>query len=146
MRRIALTAALLALTLAACGGDDTASPTTTSATPEPTPSRAQVSAQAAFAGQDPRVVLVQVASSGACPLEEVRYVLEESPEQVSVEVTAATPTQRCTGEPELGNVEVVLERPLGNREIVDGPSGDVLQVATGDAPGPAVPTIEAGRG
>lgn len=142
MRRIALAGALLALTLAACGGDDDdASTTTPSATPEP--SRTPVSVQAAFAAQDPQVVLVQVASSGACPLDQVRYVLTETPEQVSVQVTAGPSAQACTGEPELGNVEVPLEAALGDRELVDGSTGDVVQVATGDPPGPAVPTIEA---
>jgi len=143
MRRIALTAALLALALAACGGQDEAATTPSTA---PAPTRAPVSVMAAFAGEDPQVVLVQVASSGACPLEEVRYALEESPGQVSVEVTAGEPAQACTGEPELGNVEVALEEPLGDRELADGSSSDVLQVATGDAPGLAVPTIEAERG
>jgi hypothetical protein len=142
MRRTGLAAALLVLGLAACGGDDeVAAPP--SAAPEPATSRVPVTVQAAFADEDPQVVLVQVASSGACALEEVRYALEESAEQVSVRVTAAEPAQPCSGEPDLGNVEVALAEPLGGRELVDGSTDDVVQVATGDAPGPAVPTIEA---
>ena len=145
MRRTALVAALLTLALAGCGGDDTASPTAPSATSAAEPSRAAVPVQAAFAGEGPQVVLVQVASSGACRLEQVRYALEESSEQVSVQVTAAEPAQPCTGEPELGNLEVTLEEPLSARGLVDGSTEDVLQVATGDAPGPAVPMIQAER-
>lgn len=152
MRAVAFAGTLLALALAGCGGDAEPAPspvpTTSGLAASPSTSaaaatRATLPLLAAFEPSEPLQVVVQVASPGACPLEQVRYAVQESAEQLSVRVTAAA--AECSGEPELGNVQVTLERPRGDRELVDASTGAPVQVATGEPPGPVVPTVDAER-
>lgn len=125
-------------------GPSTPSGPSVSAVPTEPVSRQALPLQVGFAQPDPRSIVVQVVTPATCPPEQVRYALTETAQRVSVRITvAATAPGACRGAPTAHNVVLALAQPLSDRELVDAGSGTAVQVATGDPPGPPVPTVSA---
>lgn len=93
-------------------------------------SRAMLSFDSAFPGDDPKTVIVQYGDSSGCPHQAVTHAVKESAESVVVLLEAdAQPAERaCTLDYRQMLVTVRLLSPLGSRTVVDGSRGTPVPV------------------
>ena len=93
--------------------------------PPPPSDRAMLSFDSAHRAKTTDAVMVQYGDSGSCPHTNVTHFAKESADTVVVVLEADTMNAKvaCTDDYHPVLVEVVLQAPLGDRQIIDGATG-----------------------
>lgn len=97
---------------------------------DPAGPRSSFSFDAAFPADEPNLLTVQYGDSGSCPHMNVTPLVKESADSivVTLEGDAQSTKQACTDDYRQQLVPLKLERPLGDRTVIDGSTGKQVAV------------------
>lgn len=91
---------------------------------------------AAYAGTDPKVLVIRYGDSGSCPSLAVRHNVVQRPDRVVVTLTRTpmVPDQACSSDYGARLVRISLSAPLHGGEVFDGSRQEPVPISTGSPP------------